>query len=251
MEPLIIVIGLGLLGILLGIFGAIIGSTLLILVPLFNFIGLPMHVALGSAKTSQLGRELVPIFVFNKNKLIDFKLAIPFIITGAIFSIIGTYIVFNLSEKTLSTIVGIFMVVISLIIFFKPNLGMHEKKIKKSKKTLIYSLVLGSLVGLYVGVFGGGVNVLIITTFVAVFGNNFLKAVANSKFPNFIFGLISSIFFIAKGYINWYYTLPILITTPIGAYFGAKLAIQKGNKFIRAIFVGLVIVMAIKLIFFN
>lgn len=251
MDATISLIIIVLVGFLLGIFGAIIGSTLLILTPLLHFLGLPIHTALGTGKLSVLSRELIPIFEFNKNKLINFKMVVPFMVSGVIFSFIGTNIIIALSEKIVTILVGIFMIIISLMILGKPDLGLKEKKIKPSKKTLTLSMMSGSLIGFYQGIFGGGANVFIIFSFVLIFGNTFLKAVANSKFPNLIFALVSSIVFIINGYVNWLFAIPLMISTAIGSYFGAKLAIKKGNKFIRVLFVGLVIVMAIKLLFFG
>ena len=112
------------------------------------------------------------------------------------------------------------------------------------------SVVVGSVVGLFQGIFGGGCNTYIIFSFVFIFGKSFLEAVANSKIPNFVFALVSSLVFLVKGYVNWSLALPLMISMVIGSYFGAKLAIKKGNHFIRVLFVGLVVVMAVKLLFF-
>ena len=238
-------------GFLLGIIGAIIGSTLLILVPLLNFLGLPIHVALGTAKVSVIGRELIPIYHFNKNKLINYKTVIPFIIAGIITSYLGTNLIISLNENIVKTIVAVFMIIISLLFLSNPNIGMKEKKIKIGKTTLLLlSVVAGALIGFYQGIFGGGANVFIIFAFILLFGNTFLKGVANSKIPNLIFSLVSLIVFIMGGFIDWVFAIPLLIATSAGSHFGAKLAIKKGNKFIRLLFVLLVIGMAIKLLFF-
>lgn len=238
-------------GFALGIVGAIIGSTLLVLVPLLHFMGLPIHTALGTAKISVLSRELIPIFEFKKHNLIDFKITMPFAIAGIIFSVLGTKLILGLSESIVSAIVGLFMVIISLIILFNPDIGLKEKKIEFSAKALILSLISGALIGFYQGIFGGGANIFIIIVFVMVLGNNFLKAVANSKMPNLIFTLASCVVFIKNGLVDWYFAIPLLIATSIGSFVGAKLAITKGDKFIKTLFVVLVIAMAIKLLFFR
>ncbi|MEA3357854.1 MAG: sulfite exporter TauE/SafE family protein, partial [Thermodesulfobacteriota bacterium] len=80
-------------------------------------------------------------------------------------------------------------------------------------------------------------------------GNDFLKAVANSKSANIILLFPSSLIFLIKDYVNWPFALPLMISTVIGSYFGAKLAIKKGSKLVRILFIGLVIIMGIKLLF--
>lgn len=236
-------------GFILGIIGAIIGSTLLVLVPMLNLLGLPIHVALGTAKFANLFREIIPLIQFRKNKLLNLKIIIPFTISGAIFSAIGTHIALILNEKILSILIGLFMIIISLIILLKPNLGLTEREVQFSAKTTALSLIFGSSIGFYQGVFGGGTNVFIIFSFIFLFGNDFLKAVANSKSANIILLFPSSLIFLIKDYVNWPFALPLMISTVIGSYFGAKLAIKKGSKLVRILFIGLVIIMGIKLLF--
>ncbi|MEA3360047.1 MAG: sulfite exporter TauE/SafE family protein, partial [Thermodesulfobacteriota bacterium] len=235
-------------GFILGIIGAIIGSTLLVLVPMLNLLGLPIHVALGTAKFANLFREIIPLIQFRKNKLLNLKIIIPFTISGAIFSAIGTHIALILNEKILSILIGLFMIIISLIILLKPNLGLTEREVQFSTKTTVLSLIFGSLIGFYQGVFGGGTNVFIIFSFIFLFGNDFLKAVANSKSANFILLFPSSLIFLIKDYVNWPFALPLMISTVIGSYFGAKLAIKKGSRLVSILFIGLVIIMGIKLL---
>ncbi len=249
MEIVLSLIIVVIAGILLGIFGAIVGTTMVILVPLLHFLGLPIHTALGSAKISVVSREIIPLFQFNKNKLVNFKIIIPFTVAGAIFSYIGTKVVLSLTENVTSIVIAISMIAVSFIILLNPKIGLKDKKIEYSYKTLLLGISLGALIGFYQGMFGAA-NIFIIFSFILLFGNTFLKGIANSKLPNLILALVSSLVFIIQGYINWLYAIPLLISTSIGSYFGAKLAIKKGNKFIRALFVIIVIIMAIKLLFF-
>jgi len=249
MEPTSYIL-LVIVGFLLGIFSTIIGGALLILAPLLTFMGLPIHSALATGKISVVVRDIIPILKFEKKHLVDHKLVIPLIIAGALFSFIGTNIVIGLSEDIVKTIVAVFMVIISLIILLNPEAGLKRKKVKHNKKSLFLSIVVGTAVGFFQGIFGGGCNTYIIFSFVFIFGKSFLDAVACSKIPNFVFALISSLVFLFKGYINWGLALPLMLGMVLGSVFGVKLAIRKGSKFIRLLFVGLVILMAIKLLFF-
>jgi hypothetical protein len=237
-------------GFLLGIIGAAIGSTLLILVPMLNFFGLPIHIALGTSKLSVLGREILAIYQYNRKKLIDFRIVLPFIIGSAVLSFVGTYIILGLDERILEVIIAIFMIIIATIFILNPKAGMKTKKKNITKKTVFLSMVAGSIIGFYQGIFGGGTTVFIIFSFIFLFGNNFLNAAANSKLPNLIFAAISTFVFIYKGFIDWYVAIPLLITTSLGSSLGARLAIKKGNSFIRMLFVLLVVVLAVKMLFF-
>ena len=61
----------------MGAMGAIIGSTMLILVPLLSLLGLPIQTAIGTAKVSVISREMVPAIYFHKRSLVKFGIAVP------------------------------------------------------------------------------------------------------------------------------------------------------------------------------
>ena len=240
------IIIISLTGIVMGAMGAIIGSTMLILVPLLSLLGLPIQTAIGTAKVSVISREIVPAMYFHKRSLVKFGIAVPFSVAAIITSFISSVIAISLDENVLEKIVAACMLLISAIILSSPNIGLTEKEIKVTVWHVAGSIILGALVGLYVGVFGGGGNVFIIFGFVLIFGNSFLQATANSKIPNLLITAASIPMFWMKGFISWEMAIPLMICTAIGARFGARLAVQKGSKFIRGLFVGLVLVFALK-----
>ena len=235
-----------LVGILMGAMGAIIGSTLLILVPLLSLLGLPIQTAIGTAKVSVISREIVPAVYFYNRNLVRIGLAVPFSIAAIIMSFIGSMIAISLNDAVLEKIVAGCMLLISAVILLNPNIGLKEKTIPVKAGHIVVSIILGALVGFYVGIFGGGGNVFIIFGFVIIFGNSFLQATANSKIPNLLITAASLPMFMVNDFINWELAIPLTICTAIGARFGAGLAINKGSRFIRGLFVGLVLVFALK-----
>ena len=233
-------------GLFLGVMGAIIGSTLLILVPLLTLLGMPIQTAIGTSKVSVVGRELVPAVYFHGRKLVKLGMAIPFSISAVITSYCGSVVAVSLNEDILEKIVAICMGLISLIMFTNPKIGLREKAIEITPMHVLASILLGALIGFYTGIFGGGANVFIIFGFVLIFGNEFLRATANSKLPNLLITSASLPVFIVNGLVDWKVAIPLTISTAVGAHFGARLAIRKGSKFVRNLFLVLVLVLAIK-----
>ena len=233
-------------GLFLGAMGAIIGSTLLVIVPMLGLFGLPIQTAIGTGKISVVGREIIPAIYFQDKKLIKLGLAIPFSIAAFITSWYGSVVAISLASIILEKIVGLCMCIISAIILINPKLGMQKKEIKVTFLHMVSSVLLGVIIGFYTGIFGGGANVFIIFSFISLFGNTFLQATANSKLPNLIITAASIPMFVVNGFVIWKIAIPLTLSTAIGSYFGARLAIAKGNKFIRVIFVGIVFVLALK-----
>ena len=237
---------ISLVGLVLGAMGAIIGSTLLVIVPMLSLFGMPIQTAIGTGKVSVVGREITPAIYFQGKKLVKLSLAVPFSIAAFITSWYGSVVAVSLDSVHLEKIVGICMGLISAIILLNPKIGLQEKEIKPSLLTTIVSILLGVLVGFYTGIFGGGANVFIIFGFILIFGNTFLQATATSKLPNLIITAASIPMFVINDFVSWKIAIPLTISTAVGSYFGAKLAIKKGNRFIRVLFVGLVFVLAVK-----
>ncbi len=235
-----------LVGLVLGAMGAVIGSTLLVIVPMLSLFGMPIQTAIGTAKVSVIGREIIPAVYFHKKNLVKPALAIPFSIAASITSWYGSVVAISLDSSSLEKVVGLFMVIISAIILINPKIGLQQKEVKITWLHIMISVLLGVAVGFYTGIFGGGVNVFIIFGFILIFGNTFLQATANSKLPNLIITAASIPMFVIKGFVSWEVAIPLTMSTTIGSYFGAKLAFEKGNKFIRALFVGLVVLLAVK-----
>jgi uncharacterized membrane protein YfcA len=237
---------MSLVGLVLGAMGAVIGSTLLVIVPMLSLFGMPIQTAIGTAKVSVIGRETVPAIYFHKKKIVKHDLAIPFSIAAMITSWCGSAVAISISPAILQKIVGLFMVIISAIILINPKIGLEQNNVNVTKLHVAISVLLGLVVGFYAGIFGGGVNVFIIFGFIFIFGNTFLQATANSKLPNLIITAASIPMFVIKGFVSWEIAIPLALSTTVGSYFGARLAFEKGNRFIRLLFIGLVVLLAIK-----
>jgi uncharacterized membrane protein YfcA len=72
-------------------------------------------------------------------------------------------------------------------------------------------------------------------------GFDFLHASANAKMVNLATNFGSICLFMLKGKILWVIAIPMAFCNAFGGWLGAKLAINKGNKFIRIFFLVVVI----------
>lgn len=234
-----------LVGFVMGIWGAILGSTMFVLVPLLNYLGLPIHAAIGTAKLSIVGREILPIFVFGRSGKISARLVVPLCLSLIVSAHFGAILAVNLDGQVLRKIVGASMAIMSMIAFLKKNTGIVETQITFTFRHDLINIACGTLIGFYTGIFGGGTNIFIIFLLVYLSGNSFLQAVANSKIPNILVTSASLPAFISNGYVIWKIGIPLTVCTALGSIIGARIAIKKGSRLIRALFLALVLGMAI------
>lgn len=89
------------------------GGTILILL-LGIFTNMKQHLIQGTNLVFFIPTCLVAIFMNVKNKTINFKKAIPIIISGILGAIVGSKISFMIDNKSLKKYFGIFLIIISI-----------------------------------------------------------------------------------------------------------------------------------------
>jgi len=132
------------------------------------------------------------------------------------------------------------LVLIAIYTFTKKNLGQAN-----AQKQLSFSNNKGAFLclalGFYDGFIGPGAGSLLVLAFISFLGFDFLQANAHAKVVNLATNLGSILLFILKGSILWGIALPMAFCNAIGGIIGSKMAIQKGNQFIRTVFLIVII----------
>ena len=85
--------------------------------------------------------------------------------------------------------------------------------------------------------------------FVLVLGFNLTRATGHTKVMNFASNLTSLAFFLAAGQVHFAAGLAMGAGQLLGARLGSRLVIRRGTKFIRPIFVSVVLALTAKLFY--
>ena len=184
---------------------------------------------------------------YSKKVEIPWRTVIYAGIGAGIMAFLGAKISDIVDEKILKPVILVLMTVIAIYTFTKKDLGQDEKLKFELAKVPFYGLVIGSSAGFYNGFVGPGTGSLLVFGFVSIIGYGFLKASAISKIVNVIADVSSLGFFISAGYVQFEIAIPMMICNMIGAYCGSKMAILKGNEFVRNFF--LIVIFALILRF--
>jgi len=147
-------------------------------------------------------------------------------------------------SKTVSLVPNTFMkpvifgmlIVVAIYTYSKKDFGIAPVKNHKRRKELLYAGLFAIIIGFYDGFIGPGAGSFLILFFISGLGFDFLKASAHAKFVNLATNMGSIIFFGGSGHILFQYAIPMALCNFIGSMLGARLAILKGNKFIRIFF---------------
>lgn len=116
------------------------GGTLLIPI-LTIFFDFKQQLAQGINLLAFLPCSIVSLIIHCKNKLVDFKIGIPIIISGVIASVVGSILATNINSKILKQIFGVFLLAIGVfqLVMIIQNLIKNKNK-KPTKK---YRIVFG------------------------------------------------------------------------------------------------------------
>lgn len=235
-------------GFLASFVDSIAGGGGIISVPAYMIAGLPTHIALGTNKFAASMGSLTSSINFIRSGNCNFKLlkiVAPFTLIG---SILGVKAVLLIDEGFLQPLVLVLVLGIGIYTFFSKTLGEKYTFQGFTKKNLSLSILLGFSLGFYDGFFGPGTGSFLVFGFISILGFNFLKASANARVLNFVSNISALVTFAFSGNINYTIGIPVCIFMIIGAKFGTKLAIKKGNKIIKPIFVTMSLAVAIKML---
>ena len=137
-------------------------------------------------------------------------------------------------------VILIVLAAIAIYTYTKKDFGQTTKN-----ETLTFPWYKAALIcfvlGFYDGFIGPGAGSLLVLAFITWLGFDFLQANAHAKVVNLATNLGSIVLFTMKGAILWHIALPMAICNAIGGMVGSKLALAKGNKFIRTLFLIVII----------
>jgi hypothetical protein len=231
-----------------GFIDAIGGGGGLIQLPalLIAFPKIPMPTIFGTNKIPSFAGTAISAFQYAKRVKFNYTLLILISISAGIASYSGARFVSYVDINKLKPLVLIVLVVIAAYTFLKKDFGSAQTKNLSTKRQYGYGVFMGMLVGFYDGFFGPGTGSLFMLCFVVVLGFDFVQASAYSKLINCITNLSALIVFIRQGHYILELAIPLAVCNISGNWIGPRLAIQKGNKFIRVIFLMIVTLMILR-----
>lgn len=112
----------------------------------------------------------------------------------------------------------------------------------------MFFMTAGLTIGFCDGFFGPGTGSFWTIALVGVMGYNFLRATAFTKVMNAVSNVVALTLFVSAGQVAWTAGLTMGVGQLVGARLGAGLAVRRGARFVRPIFVVMVVAVMARLI---
>jgi uncharacterized membrane protein YfcA len=241
----VVIISLVMLSFVAGFIDAVVGGGGLIQIPalLISLPKTPLPTIFGTNKIAALAGTSISALHYSKRINFNYKLLFSISICAGLASFLGAKVVCFINVNTLKPIILVVLILIAIYTFLKKDLGTVQTKNLSFDKQLIYGSLIGIMVGFYDGFFGPGTGSFFVLGFVVILGFEFVQASAYSKVINCMTNISALLVFIKQG--NYILELAIIMSVCniTGNVIGTRLALKKGNTFVRTIFLLIVTLM--------
>jgi len=221
-----------------GFVDAIVGGGGLIQTPMGLILlpQLPVSTVVGSLKIPAFSGTAFAAAQYVKKVTINWKLLLPMMALAMLASFAGSSLLTQMHNDFMKPVLLVILSFVAIYTFVKKDFGQHKEKAHSPTTHIIYSLLISLVIGFYDGFIGPGAGSFLVLAFVVLMGYDFLHASANAKMVNLATNFGSILLFVLKCKIIWAIAIPMALCNAAGGFTGAKLAINKGNKFIRIFF---------------
>lgn len=161
----------------------------------------------------------------------------PMMVTAFAGAIGGAAVASQIPRSAFEPIVLVVLVVLGTYVVVQPDLGEETLLRLSGGRHLATAMAVGAVIGFYDGALGPGTGTFFVFALVGLLGYDFLEASAKTRLANWATNLGALALFIPTGAVLWQVGLVMGVSNLLGGYLGARTAVERGAKFVRAFFV--------------
>lgn len=233
-----------------GFINTMAGGGSLITLSTLIFIGLPADIANGTNRIAIMFQTATAVAGFKSKGVSTFPYSIYFGVTALVGAILGAQLATDIRGELFDRILAIIMVMVVLIVVFKPKMTSVDALERLTGKHLYISM----LVFFFIGIYGGFINVgigffmmLLLSRFNKL---SLVKSNATKVTVAFIYTLAAVVVFAINDKIEYVVGIIMAFGNSSGAWVASRWSVKKGDGVIKVFLLIMVIAISIKLWFF-
>jgi len=238
-------------GFVVGFVNTVAGGGSLLSLPILIFLGLPSNVANGTNRVAIAIQTAIGTAGFKSKGVSTAPFNIYLGISALLGAIIGAQIAVDIKGETFNQILAIIMIVVVLIIIFKPKMKVEDLQERLTGKYLWIDIIAFFFFGIYGGFINAGLGFIIILFLHNVNRMNLVRTNATKVAVVFIYTLAALAIFVLNDKVNWVVGLILAVGNGTGAWLASRISVDRGDGFIKSFLLVVIVLMAIKLLFFN
>lgn len=226
-EALLLVGG----GALAGVINAMAGGGSSLTVPLLVLAGVPGNAANGSNRVGILASTISTTASFHRRGVTAYREAAGILAPVIVGSLVGAFAISRLADDQFETIFGILMLPIIFLSLREPRTPSVGPV--WSRRT---TLVVFFGIGIYGGAVQAGVGLVLLAALTRA-GHDLIKANVIKVLVNVVTTAVALPVFIISGNVHWGPALVLATGLVGGGWVGARIAVEGGERVIRAVMV--------------
>jgi uncharacterized membrane protein YfcA len=191
---------------------------------------------LGTNKLASIWGTGMAVVQYAPRVRINWHAILPAAAAAFVTAWLGAMAVSHLDRAVLEPLLLVLLVLVTFYTFVRPDLGQLHAPVLTARRERAAGIAVGVVLGFYDGFFGPGMGSFLIFIFIGWFGFDFLSASASAKVVNFATNLAAVILFASTGHVLYRYALPMAVCQMAGSVTGTRVAMVKGNRFVRVVF---------------
>jgi hypothetical protein len=218
---------------------AVVGGGGLVQLPalLLAFPGASPAQLLGTNKLSSIFGTATSSVTYWRRVRPDLRTALPMAAVAYFGAIGGALLGLHIPKSAFNPVILAMLVVVGAYTIAKPALGEETALRFAGHRHTVVAMLTGFAIGIYDGALGPGTGSFLVFALVGLMGYAFLEASAKAKIANFATNLGALTVFVPGGHVMWGIGAVMAVANIAGGYAGARTAVARGSRFVRAVFV--------------
>lgn len=212
--------------------------------PYYLLIGLTPQQIVGGASVASLGLGGSSLVAMRGMQLINKRFILPLAILTVAATLLAMIILPTIKSGTFEIAIGILLIALSPTLFIKKQ---SLQPGERSQKSVIIGYVVYAII-LLASSLGSGLATLLFLPLMFLMGLTTLQANALRRILMLIQALVAFCVILPQGYIVWSYAIASLLGCYIGGFIGTKIALKKGESFMKYALAGIMIISGLVLL---
>jgi hypothetical protein len=229
-------------GLASSVVGTMVGGGGLLSIPVLIFLGVPPQVAIATDRFAGLGAATTALYRYAGAGKVVWRHVPILCLLSVIGALIGSTILIRVDPEILKPAIPFLLVALLPVLFLKRDVGVAAHEV--TQRQLILGFLLYFLVQTLSGFFHAGMGSVIFFILMAFVGMTVVEAAASQMLPFIVLATASSLLFAWNGLIDFRVGLVLMAGATVGGYLGPRFALRHGERWVRRLFVVMVIASA-------
>ena len=228
------------------VIGTMVGGGSLLSIPVLIFLGVPPQVAIATDRFAGLGAAATALYRYSGAGKVVWRHVPLLCLLSVIGALIGSTVLIRVDPEILQPAIPFLLVALLPVLFLKRDLGVAAREV--TQRQLIWGFLLYFLLQVLSGFFHAGMGTVIFFILMAFVGLTIVEVAATQMLPFIALAIASSLLFAWNGLIDFRVGLVLMAGGTVGGHLGARFAVRYGERWVRRLFVVMVVASAAMLV---